>query len=85
MVAIVGVPLYVCGRGGVPLLANWLDAGMSMGSAASFMLAGPATKTTNLSALKIVLGIRNFAFYLIFVIAFSTVQRTRSRLSIFAS
>ena len=41
---------------------------MSMGSAASFMLTGPAT---NLGALKIVLGFRRFLLYLLFVMVFS--------------
>ena len=45
--------------------------GMVIGSAASFMLTGPATKITNLGALKIVLGIKNFIIYLLFVMAFS--------------
>lgn len=44
---------------------------MSMGSAASFMLTGPATKITNLGALKIVLGFRRFLLYLLFVMVFS--------------
>ena len=44
---------------------------MSMGSAAAFMITGPATKITNLGALKIVLGIKRFVLYIAFVIAFS--------------
>ena len=32
------------------------------------MITGPATKITNLGALKIVLGIRHFILYLIFII-----------------
>ena len=44
---------------------------MSVGSAASFMLTGPSTKITNLGALKIVLGLRRFLLYLIYVILFS--------------
>ena len=71
MAATVGVPLYACGGGMIPLLQEWLWQGMSMGSAAAFMLTGPSTKITNLGALKIVLGIRRFALYLIFVMAFS--------------
>jgi uncharacterized membrane protein YraQ (UPF0718 family) len=47
---------------------NWLDAGMSMGSAAAFMITGPATKITNLGAVKIVLGAKHFVFYLAFII-----------------
>lgn len=71
MAATIGVPLYMCGGGTIPLLQMWLYDGMSMGSAASFMLAGPATKITNLGALKMVLGIKRFLLYLLFVMVFS--------------
>ena len=67
MAATIGVPLYVCGGGTIPLLMAWLDSGMSMGSAAAFMISGPATKITNLGAVKIVLGLKNFVLYLVFV------------------
>ena len=46
---------------------------MSMGSAAAFMITGPATKITNLGALKIVLGVKRFILYIVFVMAFSLV------------
>ena len=71
MAATIGVPLYACGGGTIPLLQQWLWDGMRMGSAAAFMLTGPATKITNLSALKIVLGIRRFLLYLAFVMVFA--------------
>ena len=48
-----------------------LAEGMSLGSAAAFMITGPATKITNLGALKAVLGIRHFVIYWLYVIAFS--------------
>lgn len=73
MAATVGVTLYACGGGTIPLLQQWLASGMSMGSAAAFMVTGPATKITNLGALKIVLGVRRFALYLVFVMAFSLI------------
>lgn len=73
MAATIGVPLYVCGGGTIPLLQQWLADGMSMGAAASFMLTGPATKITNLGAVKIVMGMRRFLLYLAFVILFSLV------------
>ena len=60
MAATIGVPLYACGGGTIPLLQQWLWDGMSVGSAASFMLTGPSTKITNLGALKIVLGCKRF-------------------------
>lgn len=73
MAATVGVPLYACGGGTIPLLRAWLADGMSMGSAAVFMITGPSTKITNLGALKIILGIKNFVIYILFVMAFSLV------------
>lgn len=71
MAATIGVPLYVCGGGTIPLIIQWLADGMTAGSAAAFMITGPATKITNLGALKIALGAKNFALYFAFVILFS--------------
>ena len=71
MAATIGVPLYACGGGTIPLLQAWLVDGMSMGSAAAFMLTGPSTKITNLGALKIVLGVKHFVIYFVFVMVFS--------------
>ena len=44
---------------------------MSLGSASAFMITGPATKITNLGALKIVLGVKRFAAYLLFTVLFA--------------
>lgn len=44
---------------------------MVMGSAAAFKITEAATKITNLGALKIVLGVRRFALYIVFVMIFS--------------
>ena len=71
MAATIGVPLYACGGGTIPLLQGWLADGMSLGSAAAFMITGPATKITNLGALKIATGWKRFALYLAFVMAAS--------------
>ena len=71
MAATIGVPLYACGGGTIPLLQQWLWEGMSVGSAAAFMITGPATKITNLGALKIAMGWKRFALYILFVMMFS--------------
>ena len=73
MAATIGIPLYMCGGGTIPLLQEWLWDGMSMGSAAAFMITGPATKITNLGAMKIVLGWKRFLLYFLYVIVFSWV------------
>ena len=69
MAATIGVPVYMCGGGTIPLLNQWLADGMSMGSAAAFMITGPATKITNLGAMKIVLGWKRFILYILFSMA----------------
>lgn len=73
LAASLGVPVYVCGGGTIPLLKSLLDSGMSMGSALAFMIAGPATKLTNLSAVKAILGVRNFTLYIIYCISFAII------------
>ncbi len=73
MAATIGVPLYACGGGTIPLLQMWLADGMSLGSAAAFMLTGPSTKITNLGAVKIVLGIKRFLLYIAFIMVFSLI------------
>ena len=65
------VPLYICGAGTVPLIRAWLVAGMGTGDALAFMLAGPATKINNLSAVKMILGMKHFLLYLAFVLGFA--------------
>ena len=71
MAATIGVPLYVCGGGTVPLLQDWLFRGMSLGAAAAFMITGPATKITNLGAMKMVLGAGGFGLYIAFNMFFA--------------
>ncbi|MDR0447053.1 MAG: permease [Treponema sp.] len=71
MAASVGVPLYVCGGGTIPLLISWMGHGMSLGSASAFMITGPAMKITNLGAVKIILGLKDFVFYIVFAVLFA--------------
>lgn len=71
MAATIGVPMYACGGGTIPLLQEWLADGMSLGNAAAFMITGPATKITNLGAVKTVLGLKRFILYLLFIMVFA--------------
>lgn len=74
--ASLGVPLYFCGGGVIPLLKLWLDNGMSIGSAAAFMITGPATKFNNLSGIKVVTNHKNFIIYILFNIVFAVAAGT---------
>jgi uncharacterized membrane protein YraQ (UPF0718 family) len=71
MAAAIGVPLYVCGGGTIPLLREWMLSGMTLGSASAFMITGQAMKITNLGAVKIVLGLKHFLFFVLFTILFA--------------
>ena len=65
------VPLYICGAGTIPLIRAWMVSGMGTGDALAFMLAGPATKINNLSAVKMILDTKYFLLYLAFVVCFA--------------
>ncbi len=67
------VPVYYCGGGTIPLIRAWMDAGMSLGAATTFMMVGPPTKFTNLAAVKTITSHRGFALYIAYSIVFGVV------------
>ena len=69
--SLLGIPFYVCGSGAVPLLLSWMEEGMSSGAVLAFLIAGPATKVTNLTALKAVFGPRHFLAYSVYIVLFA--------------
>lgn len=69
--ATIGVPMYVCGGGNIPLIGLWMTQGMTMGGALAFMTSGQAMKITNLGAIKTILGAKNFALYIVFTMGFA--------------
>lgn len=71
--ASLGVSFYYCGGGTIPLIKAWMMEGMSVGSAIAFMISGPATKITNLSAIRLMLPGKKFIYYILFIIIFSLV------------
>ena len=58
----------------IPLLLAWMRAGMSIGSALTFMIAGSAMKFTNLGAVKIILGAKNFMLYVLYCLGISFIS-----------
>ncbi|MBM4352338.1 MAG: permease [Deltaproteobacteria bacterium] len=63
MVAI-GVPLYVCATGSIPIAAALLAKGLSPGAALAFLLAGPATNTVAIAVSRTLVGRRGTLVYL---------------------
>ena len=61
---VVGIPLYVCATGSVPLAAGFIHAGVSPGAALAFLIAGPATNAATVTTLLKVLGRKTTVIYL---------------------
>jgi len=68
----VGIPLYVCATGSIPIATALIAKGMSPGAALAFLIAGPATNTVTMAFVWAKLGKRSFYIYLanIIIIAF---------------
>lgn len=68
LAGLLGVPLYACGGGAVPVIAGLLAQGMSPGAALAFFLAGPATRVASLAALGTLLNRRALIGYVAYVV-----------------
>lgn len=66
--ASLGVPVYMCGGGVIPLVHSWLWAGMTPGAALAFLITGPGTKVKNLVAFKSIFSTKTLIYYLFYVI-----------------
>jgi hypothetical protein len=65
---LVGVPLYVCATGSIPIAVSLISKGFSPGAALLFLIVGPATNAITLSFVRMKLGKRSFYIYLITII-----------------
>ena len=64
-----GVPLYACGGGSIPIVETMIQMGMTTGAALAFFIAGPATKFATLGVLAAVFGRRMLSLYLVVMLA----------------
>jgi len=64
----IAIPLYVCSNGSVPIAASLVQAGLPVGSALIFLLAGPATNVATVGSVYRVLGRRVMVIYLATII-----------------
>lgn len=58
------IPIYVCTTGSVPIAASLIAAGLPIGSALVFLMAGPATNAATLAAVLRSFGKKITAIYL---------------------
>jgi uncharacterized membrane protein YraQ (UPF0718 family)/copper chaperone CopZ len=71
LVLAIALPLYVCTTSSVPIAASLIAAGMPVGSALVFLMAGPATNIATIGAVYRTLGLRVLSIYLATVIVSS--------------
>lgn len=72
----IAMPLYVCTTSSVPLAASLIAAGMPVGTALVFLMAGPATNVATMGMVFRVMGKRVLAIYLGTIAVFSIVLGT---------
>ncbi len=68
---LVGIPVYVCATGSVPLALAMIHMGISPGAALVFLITGPATNTATLATVWKILGKRSAIVYLLVVAVFA--------------
>lgn len=61
---IVGIPLYVCATGSIPIAASLIQKGFTPGAGLIFLIAGPATNAITLAFVRQKLGRKSFYLYL---------------------
>jgi len=68
---LIGIPMYVCSTGSIPIAASLLLKGMSPGAALVFLLAGPATNAVTITLVSKELGRRATIFYVMTIAVMS--------------
>lgn len=61
---IIGIPMYVCATGSIPIAAALMLKGMNPGAAFVFLLAGPATNAIGMTLIGHELGKKALAIYI---------------------
>jgi uncharacterized membrane protein YraQ (UPF0718 family)/copper chaperone CopZ len=61
---VIGIPLYVCATGSIPIAAALMLKGINPGAAFVFLLAGPATNAVTITVISKYLGTRSSIIYL---------------------
>ena len=65
---LIALPLYVCATASVPIAAALVSAGMPLGSALIFLMAGPATNAATIGTINRTFGLKRTIIYLITII-----------------
>lgn len=71
LAALLGIPLYACGGGVIPLVSSMMGRGMAGGAALAFLIAGPAARIPPLMALAAVVRPLAVVAYVVLLVAYS--------------
>lgn len=73
IMALIGMPLYVCATGATPIAAVMLMNGVSAGAVLAFLITGPATNITTLGVMKKLHGSRVAASFPLVIISLTII------------
>lgn len=71
VMAIIGVPMYICATASTPIAAGFLAAGLSPGAVLVFLLAGPATNISTMGMIVKEMGRKTLFLYVFSVVTAS--------------
>lgn len=71
VMALVGVPMYICATASTPIAAGLLATGLSPGAVLVFLMAGPATNISTMGMIHKEMGPRTLVLYLFSVVSAS--------------
>jgi hypothetical protein len=80
LAALLGVPLYACGGGVIPLVRGLMEQGMAGGAVLAFLIAGPATRIPPLMALATIARPVFVIGYVVLLLAYSVLAGVIYRL-----
>ncbi len=65
LMLLIGIPLYVCSSGSVPIALAFIKAGISPGAVLIFLITGPATNAATLTTLWKIIGRKQLIVFLV--------------------
>ena len=71
VMAVVGIPMYICATASTPIAVGFLAAGLSPGAILVFLMAGPATNISTMGMIRQEMGSKTLVLYLFSVISAS--------------
>lgn len=69
LMSVIGLPMYVCSTGSIPIVASLVLKGMSPGAGLVFLIAGPATNIATMSFVGGKLGKKTLLIYIFCLIS----------------